>query len=121
MVETLQSLLTEVALPLIGAVVSVLVGLAVKKLANWLDFKALREYRDDIQNVAYDAVMMTEKAAKQWAKSEGEDMTSDVWYSQAIRWVQKNAPELNEEDAKGYIDSALEFIGVGDEEEKDSK
>lgn len=110
--EVIQSLVTDVGLPIIGAVVSILAGVAVKKVCNLLDWKAEREYCDEIEKIAAKAIMASKSRVRRRAKQQGKEMDEDSVISEALKMVEKSAPKLSEEQARQAVESALEMIGL---------
>lgn len=108
----LSQFLIQVVFPILGAIILVLIGWAIKKAARKWDLDFLVAYRDQIGTLAMQAVNYAEEWAAGKAK-EATRITGRHKMDAALMWMMKRVPEIEKDEAKEWIESALRQMGAG--------
>jgi len=117
--ESISGVLSGTVFPLINALLAGLIGWAVVHIGNKYKIDALINSEALIQSAAYKGVSMAEEFAARKMKTMNIKIASSQKLNMAIAQVLNAAPKLTQEEAAGYVESALAKItGVGATGEK---
>ena len=112
--EIVNNFLIQTVFPVLGTLLLVLVNYAIYEFAKKYKIEAVLDNMHRIEFLAEDAVHFAEEWALKKVKV-GDQITSNDKLNMAVIWLLKRSPEIDRDDAKEWIESALNRIRQNDE------
>lgn len=103
---------SQVIFPVILAVVTIIIGLAARKLDKRFNTAIFSDNISNIMSLAEHAGQYAEEKAMSWAKDRGK-ITGQEKLDLAVAWLMERAPEITTKQAEEWIEAVLPLIGEG--------